>query len=187
MMFKPGLIVMTGGMMLALSGCGIFDSVDSVVKNLSGAADKNEGSYRQPLAIPPDYSLRPPPNRPANKVAPAAKRSSKEKTPEKVDTEPATAGKTETPKEAKKSPRKLDITVQDKPKVTGKKVPAKKVTATKKTTTDKKVRRVVVAAPPQPSENTGKVRPETRGKEETSTTAPSKGEDELLRRSGVKQ
>ncbi len=181
-MFKPGFIVLTGGMMLALSGCGVFDGVSSVVKNLSGAANKNEGSYRQPLSIPPDYSLRPPPTRAAKKAAPAAQPASTEKTPGKLDTAPAATTKKAEPKVAKKSSRVLDIKVDDKPKVKTEKVPAKKTDATKKT------KRVVVAAPPpQPSENTGKVRPETRGKEETTPSSPSKGEDELLRRSGVKE
>lgn len=191
-MFKPGLIVVSGGMLLALSGCGMFDGVDSVVKNLSGAADKNQGSYRQPLAIPPDYNLRPPPNRAAKKVAPAAKPddTDKEKAPEKIDTTPVTATKTDTKAPAKKpeardkAPRKLVIKVPDRP------APASKKVETKKTVTKANApKRVVVTAPPppQPSETTGKVQPETRGKETTTGNAPSKGEDELLRKSGVKQ
>lgn len=196
-MLKPGLIVVSGGLVLALSGCGIFDGVDSVVRNLSGAADKNQGSYRAPLAIPPDYDLRPPPNRSAKKVAPAAKTDTKEKAPEKLDTVPTTA-KTDTKTDTKagtepaakkpevrpKGPTKLVIKVPDRPEPKAEKVPTKK-TVEKKTET----RRVVVTAPPppQPSETTGNVKPETRGKEATSGDSPSKGEDELLRKSGVKQ
>jgi hypothetical protein len=186
-MFKPGLIVVCGGMVLALSGCGVFGGVDSVVKNLSKAADLNEGSYRAPLAIPPNYNLRPPAARAAKKTAPAATPASTDKNADKLTTAPATASKkagtkiettAKTKKTAKKSPRKLVIAVPDKSKPVAKKVPQKN----KKTEA-----RRVPKAPPQPSETTGKVRPETRGKEETDAAPPSKGEDELLRRSGVKE
>jgi hypothetical protein len=184
-MFKPGLIAVSGTLVVALSGCGMFDGVDSVVKNLSSAADKNEGSYRQPLSIPPEYNLRPPPNRKSKNVAPsAAKTETKEKKPEELDTAPVTASKTDTkksqPQAREKAPRKLVIDVPDKPSTEDtKKVPAK---------TEIKKKRVVVSAPPppQPSETSGKIKPETRGKETTTQDTPSKGEDELLRKSGVK-
>lgn len=194
-MFKPGLILVSGGLALALGGCGMFDGVDSVVRNLSGAADKNQGSYRAPLAVPPDYNLRPPPKRAAKKVAPAAKPDADAKAPETLDTAPTTAAKTDTTTGTKapdkttsevrpKGPSKLVIDVPDRPDPGSRKVPAK-TTVTKKPET----KRVVVTAPPpppQPSETTGKIQPETRGKEDTSNTSPSSGEDELLRKSGVK-
>lgn len=190
-MFKPGLILVSGGLVLALGACSMFDGVDSVVRNLSGAADKNQGSYRAPLAVPPDYNLRPPPKRAAKKVAPAADTKAADKAPGTLDTAPVTAAKTDakapakTPEVRPRGPSKLVIDVPDRPDPASRKVPAKKTV----TVPRRETKRVVVTAPPpppQPSETTGKIQPETRGKEDTSNTAPSTGEDELLRKSGVK-
>ena len=197
-MWKPGLIAGSLALPLLLGACGIFGGVSSTGKSLSGAADSNKGSYNQPLAVPPNYELRPPPARAEKKAEPTPEPENTEKKPQQLDTEPVTATKTEAPARSvpastrrdtppatrrqpetrNRNPQPLVIQTPDAPKADPE--------ARRAAPAQREVRRQV-PAPPQPSETTGNVQPETRGSETTRSGDPTSGEDELLKRSGVKE
>jgi len=150
---------------LALGACGsisdALDGINPISRTLDSSAKKKSASrdYRQPLAIPPDYSLRPP----AGKVATRETRDAESKA---ADTE----GKaTATVKSA--DPTKIDLGASS----SGEKVNSKTINSSTVRSVRSSTGKVV---------REGRV--ETRGKAIVKDGERSKGEDELLRRSTKK-
>jgi hypothetical protein len=170
-MYFAKKILLLSGVAVGLSGCGMFgnffDTQGSVTKKLNSAAKRGEGKYRQPLALPPNYELRPPArtakSSPVSKPAATATKGDGKK-PGALSTSPSTAKKA--------TPDDTDKRIVLNPKASRVKVSTPKKIPTK----------VVRRSTKSPSSLIPEGKPDTRGKDVVTPGSPSKGESELLKR-----